>query len=579
MLALLSYSLTALVESSVSGGFVVALAFICLLQYAIHMHYRYSTRRRANQLQRDIDQLESECAEIRKDRSLARNEMLAMRQFMALPDWRKAVLSVLRRFVSDSQKGFAAFFRAVEGVAVLSQQYGLSAETCEQLSLESNLLARLRTEPLLAISGNALFKSRLWDGLAAEDRRKAETVHLIAVGNPADPTGWILTTALLPADATLAEQQQATLRLVECIAPALRDKLQLSVQDDHLRSSSEMLTMRSLLDQQWESPAQLLEEVLSQATAMIDVDRATLYLHSADSTPPLRSLIRTGSTLAAGVREKWQKSEDAIAQTGIGARDIRCFELAQLHRMQIRCLIGSAMLIPVWRSSKMIGLVCLTQQTTEPFNERQLEQAAWVGQLLAETMPRLGSQAAAERQARLDGLTGLANRLTFDRQFTRDVEAASRTRGVCTLLLLDLDRFKSINDQYGHQAGDEVLRRSAEIVRECAESVSRKQRMSDDLPLAARYGGEELALLLPGVDEEAALRIAEDCRVRIEMLAPRVNGIEIPVTTSIGIATFPVHGQSPDEVFAAADAALYEAKASGRNRICTANGALAEAQD
>jgi diguanylate cyclase (GGDEF)-like protein len=123
-----------------------------------------------------------------------------------------------------------------------------------------------------------------------------------------------------------------------------------------------------------------------------------------------------------------------------------------------------------------------------------------------------------------------------------------------SVIIADLDHFKSINDQYGHPTGDQVLARSATV-------FGGHLRPYD---LAARYGGEEFLLLLPGTSNEDAIIIAE--RIREEVAKLEVPGCPRQITASLGIASW-IKGESPDELVARADAALYNAKHSGRNRV------------
>lgn len=163
------------------------------------------------------------------------------------------------------------------------------------------------------------------------------------------------------------------------------------------------------------------------------------------------------------------------------------------------------------------------------------------------------------RLAETDSLTGLANRRAFDGALDRAWRRFQRTRRPLSLLLVDLDRFKLLNDCWGHQAGDEALRRCAPILTEAGSG-------SDDL--AARYGGEEFALILPDADGVQALETAG--RVRSLLASARIphpHGIDDLVTVSIGIATLgPESAGSPETLIAQADAALYQAKQQGRNR-------------
>ena len=165
-----------------------------------------------------------------------------------------------------------------------------------------------------------------------------------------------------------------------------------------------------------------------------------------------------------------------------------------------------------------------------------------------------------ERVAQTDGLTGIANRRAFNQALERAVRRARRTNEPLSLLLLDLDHFKSLNDTAGHQAGDEVLRQFAGILAQAA-------RRPDDV--AARYGGEEFALILPSTDQTGALEVAQ--RLRENLAAAEIRhpkGIEGMVTVSIGAVTAdPATDFTARTLVSAADAKLYEAKKAGRNRV------------
>jgi diguanylate cyclase (GGDEF)-like protein len=160
-----------------------------------------------------------------------------------------------------------------------------------------------------------------------------------------------------------------------------------------------------------------------------------------------------------------------------------------------------------------------------------------------------------------DGLTGIANRRCFDERLAAEWERAARAGTTLALLLVDADCFKALNDECGHLYGDECLR---ELARLCSAAVDGER------DLVARYGGEELVLLLPGRDLRAARRIAERLRKRIEAaaMAHPSSPVAPCVTVSIGVAALqPSRLQLPDELIRAADQALYAAKARGKNRV------------
>jgi diguanylate cyclase (GGDEF)-like protein len=164
-----------------------------------------------------------------------------------------------------------------------------------------------------------------------------------------------------------------------------------------------------------------------------------------------------------------------------------------------------------------------------------------------------------ERQAVTDELTGLANARAFRSILEREIERSRRFQSPLGLVMVDLDNFKEVNDEHGHQQGDEVLASVAAVLRD----------FSRDIDAPARYGGEELAVVLPQTDSEGAALLAERMREAIERLrVPRVGGGEsLRVTASFGVAAVPESAADEEELVAAADAALYRAKRSGKNRV------------
>jgi diguanylate cyclase (GGDEF)-like protein len=221
-------------------------------------------------------------------------------------------------------------------------------------------------------------------------------------------------------------------------------------------------------------------------------------------------------------------------------------------------------------TDRLVGLLCFTRQARTAFTQNQIDLADWAGGVMAEMIPRVVNQAVVLRQARLDGLTQLANRGSFDRQLETELQQASVAQAPCSLLLLDLDRFKSINDEHGHRGGDAVLRSVAVLISRCVQNVRAGDRDGGSHPFVARFGGEELAVLLPNLPCGAAVRLGESIRNRLEAHLIELDGKIIRVTTSVGAASFPEHGATPDELVAAADAALYRSKAAGRNRLTVA---------
>jgi diguanylate cyclase (GGDEF)-like protein len=161
------------------------------------------------------------------------------------------------------------------------------------------------------------------------------------------------------------------------------------------------------------------------------------------------------------------------------------------------------------------------------------------------------------RQAARDSLTGLLNRRAYLVELERELARALRGGTVLSVAMFDLDHFKGLNDRHGHPAGDEVLRT-------VAASMQASIRKPDIL---SRYGGEEFALLMPDTDAVMAMTVAERIRVAVQMNGVEWSGQRLSITISGGVAAFPASGTTGEALVAASDAALYEAKRAGRNRI------------
>ena len=165
-----------------------------------------------------------------------------------------------------------------------------------------------------------------------------------------------------------------------------------------------------------------------------------------------------------------------------------------------------------------------------------------------------------ERQALIDGLTGLANRRQCEETLDDELARIERFGGPLAVVVADLDWFKDVNDRHGHPAGDAVLREFAVLLQETVR----------DVDLAGRWGGEEFVLVLPGTDLVGGAQLAERIRLGLaDQIVLAVDGTPIPVTASFGVAATPPARTAP-ELFAAADAAMYQAKRAGKNRVETA---------
>jgi diguanylate cyclase (GGDEF)-like protein len=218
---------------------------------------------------------------------------------------------------------------------------------------------------------------------------------------------------------------------------------------------------------------------------------------------------------------------------------------------------------------KDFSLVTLVSQSLWDVEKSFRSQLLWNGVTLVCVMivlvimgaRTLKANRLLNTRAMQDGLTGLANRRTFDETIDREFRAAAWSRVPISVIMIDIDHFKDYNDLYGHPAGDECLRAVAQTIQGCV------RRAGD---LVARYGGEEIAVILPGLDPQRALSLSEYMRAAIRNMAlPHAGNVHGIVTFSAGIATY-APGSSVggwQALIQRADAALYAAKASGRDTL------------
>lgn len=199
-------------------------------------------------------------------------------------------------------------------------------------------------------------------------------------------------------------------------------------------------------------------------------------------------------------------------------------------------------------ASTFVLTLCLTALFFHAFRKQALQALETISE----------KNAALAAAARLDPLTGLLNLRAFREAMASMASAAAATP--YAVAFLDVDHFKSVNDRFGHAGGDAVL---AAV----AEALSAEVRAQDSV---ARIGGEEFAVLMPGVDAEAAARLGEELRSAVERTRVAINGESLRVTVSIGLAISADDTHSVDALLRRADAAMYLAKGEGRNRVATA---------
>jgi diguanylate cyclase (GGDEF)-like protein len=222
--------------------------------------------------------------------------------------------------------------------------------------------------------------------------------------------------------------------------------------------------------------------------------------------------------------------------------------------------IKSLIISPLITEGKIIGLLRVDSYKEDTFMTNDLRLLSIIANIASTTIKNAMLFRETEELAIKDSLTGLYVKTYFRDELAKQCAVARAGGAPLALLMLDLDNFKSFNDEYGHTAGDMVLKRYADVL---DKNISKKCTL-------ARYGGEEFAIIAPGHDEPAAKELAETLRGKIADQMILIRQEKLRGTTSVGVAAFSPRMKNEDEFIHIADSALYEAKRQGRNRVVTA---------
>jgi len=214
--------------------------------------------------------------------------------------------------------------------------------------------------------------------------------------------------------------------------------------------------------------------------------------------------------------------------------------------------------IPMISYGQPLGLLILSSCEPNFFAHTETQPLESVADIFSSAIQNANYVHRVKQLAYLDGLTGIFNRRYFETRVTEEIERARRFGNELSLIMVDVDKFKSLNDSFGHLLGDEVLRQVSSL-------LSRQVRKID---VVCRYGGEEFVILLPQTGPEQAFHVADKLRRAVEEW--QFPGVPRALTISGGVAVYPAHGDARDELVKAADAALYAAKEGGRNQILSA---------
>jgi diguanylate cyclase (GGDEF)-like protein len=254
------------------------------------------------------------------------------------------------------------------------------------------------------------------------------------------------------------------------------------------------------------------------------------------------TVVRT-TGLGPGARrriESWAREREATLAEPFDVADLD--QDPELGRLAIRTGMGSMLALPLLFKERSVGVLIALAESDAPFDDDDRELLAAFGEQAAVALANAHLFQTLLENATQDALTELPNRREFDRLFARELERSSRYGEIFSLVELDIDGFKQLNDRFGHAAGDALLRQAARVIEDAC-------RASD---VAARIGGDEFGLLLPETNQFEAAALCERLRAEIETLGE--------VSLSWGVAEYPTHGVKAATLARAADAAMYASK-------------------
>lgn len=314
--------------------------------------------------------------------------------------------------------------------------------------------------------------------------------------------------------------------------------------------------------------AELLDVLLADSLNELRLDAVSLWLYDPEGV--LRDLLTTQPDSEGERSPNLRFLDELSALRQIYGRSTRpragTIDLAG-ERLFVESGLESVALLPLMRHKLLIGSVHIGSRNPTRFTaDMATDYVERLAAIIALCLDNACQQEQLRKLSLIDVLTKANNRRSFDQELERELNRACRTRSQLTCLLLDIDHFKRINDEFGHQTGDRALKLLAHAVRQ-------ELRRTD---LLARYGGEEFAILLPDTDCVAAFHIAERIRKRAATTPIFHERGHVRLTVSVGLTTWQpdeitaiLPPQTPALLVASTDKALYQAKALGRNRVCS----------
>jgi len=421
-------------------------------------------------------------------------------------------------------------------------------------------------------------RGTLLDQVLSSRRRQGsrEPLEILKLGLPAE----IAAVELIPlfhqegqtavlvliADSSLSEQD---LQILQAFCAQAGLVLQNRLLLDHFHQGSRHLNALTGIVQELAATLdaeRLYELILDRSAQLVQAEKGSLMLFDEqEGSLAIKAVKGLNKKLLEPVRVAPNEGiSGKVAATGkpLLVSDLEADERVS-QKQKPRYRTKSFISIPLKLEQRTIGVLNISDKITgEVFSREDLERLASLADHASVAIERSALHQRFEELKRvsiLDPLTGLVNRRHFEERLLEEVQRAKRHQLPLSLVMVDLDNFKVINDTYGHQAGDEALRISARVIRNTIRTID----------LAARYGGEEFAIILPQTPKPGAAIIADRICAefrKLDLPFPRRESGPL-ITGSLGLACFTKGIETPDDLIRQADTALYHAKAQGKNQV------------
>lgn len=280
-----------------------------------------------------------------------------------------------------------------------------------------------------------------------------------------------------------------------------------------------------------------------------------LFLYQEDSCPPpfTQEVVKNMMKVFSILEEEPFEADRITLQ--VEKRILRPKQMM----MDPKATLRSHLTLPLTVEGEILGCISLNSDQSNAFDAQDLQFLSVIGYQMAATLKHFQRFSSIKNIAIYDTLTGLYNRRYFEDRLGMDAQKSFYGGTPLSLVMVDIDHFKKVNDTFGHTEGDQVLCKISSLLK---SSIRKKDTV-------ARYGGEEFILILPEAGLEASFVIAERIRRLIENTLFEVGRAQINLTVSMGISNFPSHrAKSKEELIKMADQALYDAKRGGRNKVC-----------